>query len=105
MSNFGNISGTVTVTANDGVIDPDDPPAVYISFYTSITGCGYVEVATHPVYPDIEGALSFSVDLPLGSYDVVASAENFIPDTGQVALITSGDTALVDLNIIEESGI
>ena len=105
LSDFGNISGTATVAANDDVIDTDDPPAVYITFYTSITGCGYVEVATHPVYPDTEGDLTFSVDLPLGSYDVVASAEDFIPDTGQVALIISGDTASVDLNIIEESGI
>ena len=105
LSDFGNISGTVTVTANDGIIDPADPPAVYITFYTSITGCGYVEVATHPVYPDTTGELTFSVDLPLGSYDVLASAEDFIPDTGQAALITSADTASVDLNIIEESGI
>ena len=107
LSNFGNISGTVTVTANDVVIDPDDPPVVYISFFTNITECGYVEVATHPVYPDTEGKLSYlvdySVDLPLGSYDVVASAEGFIPDTGHAALDTSGDTA-VHLNIMEQPG-
>ena len=59
LSDFGNISGTVTVTANDDVIDPDDPPVVYIIFYTNITECGYVEVATHPVYPDTEGKLTF----------------------------------------------
>jgi hypothetical protein len=105
LSDFGNISGTVTVTANDGVIDPDNPPAVYISFYAIIEGCGYVEVTTHVGYPDTDGDLIFSVDLPLGSYDVVASAEGFIPDTGQAALNTSDDTAAVDLVIIEQPGI
>jgi hypothetical protein len=105
LNDFGNISGTVTVTANDGVIDPDDPPAVYITFYTIISGCGYVEVATHPVYPDTDGALTFSVDLPFGGYDVVASAEDFISDTSQVTLNTSSDTATAELNIIEQPGI
>jgi len=105
LNDFGNISGTVTVTANDGVIDPDDPPAVYITFYTIISGCGYIEVATHPVYPDTDGALTFSVDLPFGDYDVVASAEDFIPDTSQVTLNTSSDTATAELNIIEQPDI
>jgi hypothetical protein len=102
LSDFGNISGTVTVNTNDGVIDPDDPPVVYIIFYTNITECDYVEVATHPGYPESDGKLTFSVDLPLGSYDVVASAEGFIPNTGQAALNTSDDTAAVDLEIIEQ---
>ena len=104
LSDFGNISGTVTVTTNDGVIDPDDPPAVYITFYAIISECGYVEVATHPVYPDTGGALTFSVDLPFGSYDVVASAEDFIPDTGQAVLDLSDNTATVVLEIIEQPG-
>ena len=104
-SEFGNISGTVTVTANGGVIDPEDPPAVYITFYTIISECGYVEVATHPVYPDTEGVLTFSVDLPFGSYDVVASAEDFIPDTGPAALDLSDEDETVDLNITEQPGI
>jgi hypothetical protein len=105
LSDFGNISGTVTVSSNDGVIDPEDPPAVYITFYTNIDGCGYVEVVTHPVYPDSGRALTFSVDLPFGSYDVVASAEDFIPDTGQITLNTSTDTEVVALNINEQPGI
>ena len=104
-SKFGNISGTVTVTANGGVIDPEDPPAVYITFYTIISECGYVEVATHPVYPNTEGVLTFSVDLPFGSYDVVASAEDFIPDTGPAVLDLSDKDETVDLNITEQPGI
>ena len=102
LSDFGNISGTVTVTTNDDVIDQDDPPVVYIIFYTNIAECGYVEVATHLFSPNTDGELTFSVDLPLGSYDVVASAEGFIPNTGQAALNTSDDTAAVDLEIIEQ---
>jgi hypothetical protein len=105
LSDFGNISGTVTVSSNDGVIDPEDPPAVYITFYTNIDGCGYVEVVTHPVYPDSGRALTFSVDLPFGSYDVVASAEDFIPDTGPAVLDLSDKDETVDLNITEQPGI
>ena len=102
-SDFGSVSGTVMVTTNNE-IDPENPPAVYVSFYADLS-CGYVEIKTLPVSPDTEGNLEYIVDLPLGNYDVVASAEGFIPDTGQAALNTSGDTATVDLNIIEQPGI
>jgi hypothetical protein len=36
---------------------------------------------------------------------VVASAEDFIPDTGQITLNTSTDTEVVALNINEQPGI
>ena len=55
--------------------------------------------------PDTDGNLEYTVDLPQGNYDVVASAEGFIPNTGQAALNPSGDTATVDLYIIEQPGI
>jgi hypothetical protein len=104
-SDFGSVSGKVMVTTNSDDINPDDPPAVYVSFYASLS-CGYVEITTLPVFPDTDGNLEYLVDLPLGTYDVVASAEGFIPDTGQAALDTSGDTAaMVDLFIIEQPGI
>ena len=64
-----------------------------------------VEVVTHPVYPDSGRALTFSVDLPFGSYDVVASAEDFIPDTGPAVLDLSDKDETVDLNITEQPGI
>jgi hypothetical protein len=103
-SDFGTISGTVRVTTNSGDVDPDDPPVVYITFYADVAGCGYVEIATEPVYPDTDGTLQYSVDLPLGNYDVVASAEGYIPNTGQAALNISFDTQSVDLNITELPG-
>lgn len=99
---FGTVSGTVTVTTNNGV-DLDHPPVVYVSFY-ALLSCGYVEITTLPVYPDADGNLEYSVDLPLDDYDAVASAEGFIPNTGQAALDTFSESAIVDLNITEQPG-
>ena len=102
-SDFGNVSGIVTVTTNSGDIDPDDPPAVFVSFYANMS-CGYVEITTLPVSPDTDGNLEYSVDLPLGNYDVVASAEGYIPDTGQADLAVKAATTTVNLNITEQPG-
>ena len=43
-SDFGSVSGTVMVTTNNE-IDPENPPAVYVSFYADLS-CGYVEITT-----------------------------------------------------------
>jgi hypothetical protein len=44
--------------------------------------------------------LSFSVDLPLGTYDVVASSQGFVPDTAtDRELINSGDSLEVNLEL------
>ena len=110
-SDFGNVSGTVTVTTNSGEVDPEDPPVVYVTFYARLL-CNsadgdvssYVEITTLPVYPDNVGILEYSIDLPYGNYDVVATAEGYIPNTGQAALNISFDTQSVDLNITELPG-
>ncbi len=105
-SDFGSVYGTVTVITNSGKIDPNDPPAVYVSFYANLS-CGYVEITTLPGYPDTDGNLEFSVDLPVlkvGSFDVVASAEGFIPDTGQAALNGKDEEMEVYLTITEQPG-
>ncbi len=93
---FVTVSGTVTVEP-DGTIDPDDPLAVFVSFYADLS-CGYVEITTLPVSPDNDGSLVYTVDLPLGPYDVVASAEGYMPDSGQAALAVQAETATLDLN-------
>ena len=95
---------TVTINSNSGDVDPDDPPVFYITLFANLDGCGYVEITTLPVYPDTEGDLEYTVDLPLGNYDVVASAEGYIPDTGHAALDSPLDTATVDLTITEQPG-
>lgn len=56
------------------------------------------------MYPDNVGILEYSIDLPYGNYDVVATAEGYIPNTGQAALDSSSDTETADLNIIEQPG-
>ncbi len=92
-SGFGTISGDVLVT---GTIDPGNPPVVYVSFYTALS-CGYVEVVSLPMSPDTgTGIFSYAVDLPLGTYDVVAASEGYVPDT--VTGVSPGDTA--DLTVI-----
>lgn len=99
---FGTVSGTVTVDSN-GPISSDEPPAVYVTFYASLS-CGYVEITALPLSPDTDGILEFSVDLPLGSYDVVASSEGYIPNTMPVAFNSANETATVNLNITEQPG-
>jgi len=101
LERFGTVTGTIHVSLNDGQVDENDPPVVYVSFYTELD-CGYVEVITLPVSPDTDGTLTYTVELPLGTYDVVASAENFIPDTGGAVVDGSADSVTVtDLNITE----
>lgn len=81
-SDYNTISGDVYV---NGSIDPDDPPVVYVSFFSYID-CDpleqYVEVTSLSMSPNPDtNRFSFSVDLPYGEYDVVASSPGFDPDT------------------------
>lgn len=94
---FGTISGNVSVS---GHIDPDNPPVVYVNFFR-LLGCGYVEITSLPISPDPDTqTFSFSTDLPLGTYDVVASSDGFVPDTeSSLELSAPGDTALVSLSL------
>jgi len=98
-SDFGTIFGDVSVS---GVIDPEDPPIVYISFYTTLE-CGdnnYIEVTSLSVSPDPDsGIYPYTVDLPVGEYDVVASSEGFDPDTETAVELTSGDSVNIDLEL------
>ena len=98
-SDFGTISGDVSVS---GVIDPEDPPIVYISFYTTLE-CGdndYIEVTSLSVSPDADsGIYTYTVDLPVGEYDVVASSEGFDPDTETAVEVTSGGSDEIDLEL------
>ncbi len=98
-SDFGTITGDVSVS---GVIDPDDPPIVYISFYTTLE-CGdndYIEVTSLSVSPDtVSGIYTYTVDLPAGEYDVVASSEGFDPDTATGVALTSGASVDIDLEL------
>jgi hypothetical protein len=98
-SDFGTISGDVSVS---GVIDPEDPPIVYISFYTTLS-CGdnnYIEITSLSVSPDADsGIYTYTVDLPVGEYDVVASSEGFDPDTETAVELTSGYSVNIDLEL------
>lgn len=96
-TDFGTISGNVSVS---GEIDPDNPPVVYINFFR-LLDCGYVEITSLPMSPDPgTGIVSFSTDLPLGVYDVVASSDGFVPDTvSSLELSFSGETIEVDLKL------
>ena len=96
-SDFGTINGDVSVS---GVIDPDDPPVVYISFYTTLE-CGdndYIEVISLTKSPDVDsGIFTYTADLPVGEYDVVASSEGFDPVTTDPAVkLISGDSVKID---------
>ena len=94
---FGTISGDVSL---NGAIDPDNPPVVNIQFYRMLD-CGYVEITSLPMSPDTESqTLAFSVDLPLGTYDVVASSDGLTPGTApSVELSASGDDVHVELSL------
>jgi hypothetical protein len=90
---FGTISGEVTFS---GVIDENDPPVVYLSFYTTLD-CGYVEVTSLAVNPDPD--YTFSVELPLGTYDVVASSEGLGSDTEAGVALTTAGQLVEDINL------
>ena len=96
-NDYGTISGSVTVS---GDIDPDNPPVVYVNFFRELT-CGYVEIVSVPMSPDPSThTFSFSADLPLGLYDVVATSEGFVPDTkSSNELVLPGDEIEVTLNL------
>lgn len=95
---FGTISGQVHVA---GTIDTSNPPVVYIGFYRMLA-CGYVELISLPMSPDPDTqTMDFSVDLPQGTYDVVASGEGLVPDTASsVQISVPGQTVEVDLSVI-----
>jgi hypothetical protein len=84
------------------MFDPEDPPIVYISFYTTLE-CGdndYIEVTSLSVSPDtVSGIYTYTVDLPVGDYDVVASSEGFDPDTATGVALTSGASVDIDLEL------
>jgi hypothetical protein len=95
-SSIGTILGTVTFS---DVIDPEDPPVIYISFYSSLP-CGYVEVTYLAVSPDDDGKFSYSINLPYGTYDIVASSQGYGPDTVfDVTLDKDNTEKTVDLDI------
>jgi len=93
---FGTISGDVFV---DGAIDPDNPPVMYISFYRMLD-CGYVELVSLPMSPGpITKTINFSIDLPLGPYEVVASSQGFVPDTASSRELSNpGDRVSANLS-------
>ena len=99
-SEYNTISGDVFVS---GIIDPDDPPVVYISFFSWLN-CDpideYVEVMSLSMIPDEYGDISFSVDLPFETYDVVASSQGFVPDTeSDITLDISNNSRNVSLEL------
>jgi hypothetical protein len=101
-SDFGTI--TVDVKVN-GVIDPieEERPVVYISFFSWLN-CDpideYVEVMSLSMIPDDDGDISFSVDLPFETYDVVASSQGFVPDTeSDITLDSSNNSRNVSLEL------
>lgn len=99
-SEYNTISGDVYVS---GIIDPDDPPVVYISFFSWLN-CDleeeYIEVTSLSMSPNPDNNMfSFSVDLPLGVYDVVVSSQGFVPDTVQDIDVGTGDPIIVSLEL------
>jgi hypothetical protein len=60
-----------------------------------------VQITSLPLSPDTETqTLHFSVDLPLGTYDVVASSDGLTPDTApSLKLSAPGDTLEVSLGL------
>ena len=99
-SEYNTISGDVFVS---GIIDPDDPPVVYVSFF-SFLNCDpidqYIEVTSLAMSPNPDDNMfSFSVNLPLGVYDVVALSQGFVPDTVQDIDVVSGDPITVSLEL------
>jgi len=97
-SSIGTISGDVTVS---GDIDTNDPPVVYISFFSLLPQpCdAYVEVTYLVMSPDAYGNCSYSINLPYGIYDVVASSQGYIPDTAPDITLNSSQTSVVDVDL------
>jgi len=95
------------VILNGENLNPDF--VVYVSIYTDLdcdpedfTDLSYVEVTTLPISPDSTDGdrIFYSIELPLGNYDVVASAECYIPATQfNVALNTTDPDQVADLTI------
>jgi hypothetical protein len=99
-SDYNTISGDVYVS---GIIDPNDLPVVFISFFSWLN-CDpldqYVEVTSLLMSPNPDtNSFSFSVDLPYGEYDVVASSQGFDPDTVQDIVLEDGDPINVSLEL------
>jgi hypothetical protein len=100
-SDFGTINGDVKV---NGVINPivEERPVVYISFFSWIP-CGtdeaYIEVTSLSMSPDENGEFSFSVNLPVGTYDVVASSEDFEPYTEKPVKVVSKGSVNIFLEL------
>jgi hypothetical protein len=99
-SDYNTVSGDVYVS---GIIDPNDPPVVSISFF-SFLNCDpldqYVEVTSLSMSPNPDtNSFSFSVDLPYGEYDVVASSQGFDPDTVQDIVLEDGNPITVSLEL------
>lgn len=89
-SDFGTIFGNVSFS---GEIDPGEPPVIYISFFTTFECCDndYIEVTSLQIIPNPEtGVYAYIVDLPVGTYEVVASCEGFDPKTETAVELTSG---------------
>ena len=62
--------------------------------------CGYIEVTSLSVSPDADFRIyTYTVDLPVGEYDVVVSSEGFIPDTETAELTDPGDSVRIDLEL------
>ena len=97
LCDYGIISRSVSVS---GDIDPDNTTVVYVNFFRALT-CGYVEIVSIPMSPDPSThTFSFSADLPLGLYDVVATGEGFVPTLKvQMNLVLPGDEIEVTLNL------
>ena len=97
-SSIGTISGDVTVS---GDIDTNDPPVVYISFFSLLPQpCdAYVEVTYLVMSPDADGNFSYSINLPYGIYDVVASSQGYIRDTASDITLDSSQTSVVDVDL------
>jgi hypothetical protein len=97
-SSIGTISGNVRVS---GDIDPDDLPVVKISFFSLLPlPCdAYVEVTNLVMSPDAGGDFSYSITLPYGTYDVVASSEGYTPDTAPDVTLNSSQTSVVDVDL------
>lgn len=94
---YGTILGAVSLQGDSG---DDDAPVVYMNFYRMLA-CGYAEIASLPMsFDEDSDTLEFSIDLPLGTYDVVASGEGMTPDTASaIELTTSGEAVEVSLRL------
>ena len=90
---IGTISGVVRFSDD---IDTNDPPVVYISFFSLLPlPCdAYVEVTYLVMSPDADGNFSYSIKLPYGIYDVVASSQGYIPDTAPDVTLKSSQTSV-----------